>query len=542
VTPRQGFEGASRSSSPIAAGDRASINWPGTVANDGRRSGITRANSGGAPTSYAGACPRAGRRSDPGDGADRISTLTQSLTGTAAVTYTQGYDPASETVSSQVTNSSVLFHDPTTNIAYAADGLDRYATVSGLTPTYDGRQNLFNLSSASPHFTYDTENNLLTGSGPTAMTLVRDALGRIQTKTANCVTETFLYSGSMLVGEYDSAGNILARYVPGPGTDEAVVWYAGAGTTSPQWLHADPLGSTIAWSNSTGGAIGTQAYDPFGQPQAWSGARFAYTGQLMLGEAQLYDYKARAYNPSLGRFMQTDPAGYQSDLNPYGYVGNGPLGLTDPSGMMGCWGCKVLSFNGPTGTAVATTTVGELFIDASRRFHAAVGQPPDFFGFGPDFNNGGGDSGGSGKGQGKWDSPQCTQARRDAAKAAQYFERLANGLEETSLLFTGGTILGLALEAPTLGGDTPVTAAAGFSATAFGLMSVAANGLKAGYTSIANGSRTSNFQFVFNNTAAFASQALAARAHLPKELGDIISSAVSQGLSAINEVKFQCTG
>jgi RHS repeat-associated protein len=332
-----------------AAGDRTSITWPDAVAisydydvlqrarhvllgsytvavfsydDHGRRSGITRANSGGAPTSYAY------------DGADRISTLTQSLTGTAAVTYTQGYDPASETMSSQVTNSSVLFHDQATSTIYTADGLDRYATVGGLTPTYDGRQNLFNLSSASPHFTYDSENNLLTGSGPTAMTLVRDALGRIQTKTASGTTETFLYSGSMLVGEYDSAGNVLARYVPGPGTDEAVVWYAGAGTTTPQWLHADPLGSTIAWSNATGGSLGTQAYDPFGQPAAWSGSRFAYTGQLMLGEAQLYDYKARAYSPSLGRFMQTDPAGYASDLNPYAYVGNGPLGLTDPSGMI----------------------------------------------------------------------------------------------------------------------------------------------------------------------------------------------------------------
>jgi RHS repeat-associated protein len=85
--------------------------------------------------------------------------------------------------------------------------------------------------------------------------------------------------------------------------------YSGSGTTTPQWLHADQQGSTIAWSNGSGVAQGTQAYDPYGLPQSWSGPRFAYTGQLMLPEAQLYDYKVRAYDPSLGRFLQTDPAG-----------------------------------------------------------------------------------------------------------------------------------------------------------------------------------------------------------------------------------------
>ena len=38
------------------------------------------------------------------------------------------------------------------------------------------------------------------------------------------------------------------------------------------------------------------------------------------------------YNPSIGRFMQTDPIGYTSDLDLYAYVYNNPIDGTDPSG------------------------------------------------------------------------------------------------------------------------------------------------------------------------------------------------------------------
>ena len=167
----------------------------------------------------------------------------------------------------------------------------------------------------SASFTYDAENRLITESGPVTMTLAYDPTGRLQQSVINAATINFLYDGDALVAEYNGAGTLVRRYVHGPEVDDPLVWFAGATMTSAtaHYLIADRQGSIAAVANSSGAITANYTYDPYGVPGAWgnigTAPRFRYTGQAVIPEAQLYDYKARFYDPTAGKFLQTDPVG-----------------------------------------------------------------------------------------------------------------------------------------------------------------------------------------------------------------------------------------
>nr|WP_244244789.1 RHS repeat-associated core domain-containing protein [Leptospira koniambonensis] len=126
------------------------------------------------------------------------------------------------------------------------------------------------------------------------------------------------------------------------------------------FLHPDHLGSITMATDGNGNRItgGTQAgashisYEPYGEinrtdsfgPDVF---RYKYTGQEEDKETGLYYFKARYYDPLIGRFLQADsvidgnrPMGMDS----YMYTEGNPLRYVDPSGhsMLSAW----LSQNG----------------------------------------------------------------------------------------------------------------------------------------------------------------------------------------------------
>lgn len=290
----------------------------------GRRSALARSGGAGAPTLYS---------YDP---ISRLSQVTHDLIGTSAdLSFSFAYNPANQVLSRSIaTNNPAYAYAPATaeSVPYVRNGLNQYTNVGGAAFAYDLNANL--ISDGTTTFSYDVGNRLRTAVGARSGILNYDPLGRLYETTSAGVTTRFLYDGDALVAEYDGAGALLRRYVHGPGVDEPWVWYEGAPVSNAnrRFLHSDHQGSIVGISDSSATLIAADAYDPYGVGAANNLGRFQYTGQIALPGLQLYHYKARAYDARLGRFLQTDPVGYQDDYNLYAYVGNDPLSRIDPSG------------------------------------------------------------------------------------------------------------------------------------------------------------------------------------------------------------------
>jgi RHS repeat-associated protein len=162
---------------------------------------------------------------------------------------------------------------------------------------------------------------------------------------------------------YDGDGQRVASLIDGAVTvyiGEVFEWevtsgnmtryyYAGAQrvamrleNASPVWLLGDHLSSTSVAANPDGSLLSRQGYLPWGELRFTEGelpSRYQFTGQASYeAEFGLYYYKARWYDPHLGRWIQPDtiiPLGQGVQAwDRYSYVNNSPVNYTDPSGHM----------------------------------------------------------------------------------------------------------------------------------------------------------------------------------------------------------------
>ncbi|MBI5506121.1 MAG: RHS domain-containing protein [Deltaproteobacteria bacterium] len=149
-----------------------------------------------------------------------------------------------------------------------------------------------------------------------------------------------------LLAEYATDGlapQVLREYIWLDDTPVAMIDHTGPGDPQLLAIHTDHLGRPQKLTDASQAVVWDGQFDPFGEEYAVASTTdmpLRFPGQEWDAATALSQNWNRDYDPTLGRYIESDPIGLAGGMNTYMYVGGNPLQDIDSFGLYGTNRCR----------------------------------------------------------------------------------------------------------------------------------------------------------------------------------------------------------
>lgn len=240
------------------------------------------------------------------------------------------------------------------------------ATPTGQLYEYDEEHRVIRVRRKNANGSGSPANQILAEYAYDALGRRVETVGYVDPQTGTALTNArrtrHVFNGLETIQDYDCGtgstcnATLLREFVWGESNrfpePIAMVDYTGANGvsgTGPWTYHflRDVLGSIVGLTDATGNLVERYTYDPYGKTfvEKWTGTAWTatnassvaspwlWTGQRYDAATGTYHFLYRTYSPTMGRWLQRDPAGYMDGVSLYEYVRSQPMVLVDALGL-----------------------------------------------------------------------------------------------------------------------------------------------------------------------------------------------------------------
>ena len=225
------------------------------------------------------------------------------------------------------------------NYNLSANQLDNITGAESHGFSYDDNGNTLNKDGLT--FSYDENNRMATANGGAASSYAYNGKGERTKKVS---------AGATTLYHYDNSGNLLFES-DATGTPQVeYIWLGNQRLAMVQnnnlyYTHVDHLGTVQMLTDGSGDVVWAGDYKPFGEVDVTVetvGNNLRFPGQYYDEEIGNHYNYFRDYDPSIGRYIESDPIGLKGGLNTYIYVNANPIYHYDYFGLISCkTGCKI---------------------------------------------------------------------------------------------------------------------------------------------------------------------------------------------------------